>query len=153
MGYDLKPKNKNLDYFHFGAFSYPVLLEACGYLWPFILDGGRYYSVPDIDKRFDGEYPRILTNDGFRITASEAKIMARCARNFVAIQRTLPDKNMGTGFSCQNTFKKEDLIDSLMRGLSGANPGPWPKKIRSDFVDKLEKFAEWAEKSQGFRIY
>lgn len=29
----------------------------------------------------------------------------------------------------------------------------WPVKLRDDFVEKYERFAEWAERSGGFKIY
>lgn len=129
MGYDLEPSNKKADWFHFGALSWPVLLEACGYLWPAIQNGGQWYCVFGVDKRMPKghTYPEIITNDGFRVTAEEGRIMARVARNFVAIQRSLPE----------------------VRG-----PGDeWPVAIRDDFVDKFDAFATWAEKARGFRIH
>jgi hypothetical protein len=45
MGYDLSPKNAKAGDFHFGAFSFPVLLEACNYLFSAIHHGGRF-AVP-----------------------------------------------------------------------------------------------------------
>ncbi len=128
MGYGLSPNNNELDSFHFGAFSFPVLLEACGYLFPCIHDGGSWYCAFGTDERMPtgDTYPRLLSNDGFKVTAEEARIMARVARNFVAIQRTLPDYG-----------GKEN----------------WPIKMRTDFTDKFEQFAEWAEKSEGFAVW
>jgi len=43
MGYDLTPKNKKLEGFHLGAFSWGPLLEACGYLWPMAQNGAQWY--------------------------------------------------------------------------------------------------------------
>jgi hypothetical protein len=119
MSFDLDPKNKDAGDFSFGAFSWPVLLEACGYLFPCVNMEGQYCTTTD-----QKEWIQIGTNDGFSISAADAKLMARVARNFVAIQRTLKD----------------------------GDENAWPMKIRSDFVDRFEKFAEWAEKSGGFSI-
>lgn len=121
MSFDFTPKIKSAGDFTLGAFSWPVLLEAFGYLFPCVNGKGQYCC--DGDKK---EWIQIGTNDGFAINATDAKLMARCARNFVAIQRGLPEG--------QEDYK-------------------WPMKIRTDFIDKFEKFADWAEKSGGFKIY
>jgi hypothetical protein len=120
VSFDFHPKNKDAGDFSLGAFSWPVLLESFGYLFPCVNSKGQYCC--DGAQR---EWIQIGTNDGFAINATDAKLMARCARNFVAIQRGLPDKD----------------------------PEKWPGKIRADFIDRFEKFADWAEKSGGFRIY
>lgn len=135
MGYDFKPKNDDADGFHLGAFSWPVLLEQFGCLFPFT-QKLKWYCVFGIDERMPASdrYPRIISNDGFPVTDEEAKIMARMARNYVAIQRTLPEQP-------EPEFGAPEWEQ------------PWPRKIRTDFVDQFEKFAEWAEKSGGFEIW
>lgn len=122
MSYDLKPIKRGVEQFTFGAFSWPVLIEACGYLFPCVSIGAKYCYQPGLDQRIE-KGPLLITNDGMKITAAEAKIMARIARNYVAIQRGLPDDSDA------------------------------PRKIRTDFVDRFEKFADWAERSGGFRIW
>lgn len=124
MSYDFRPKKKAAGDFHLGAFSWPVLLEAFGYLFPCVNGKGQYCCVGD--KR---EWIQIQSNDGFKIGAKDAKLMARCARHFVAIQRGLPEEKAG-----DSDYK-------------------FPMKIRTDFVDKFEKFADWADASGGFSIY
>jgi len=139
MGYDLEPQNKELDGFHFGAFSFPVLQEACGYLWSCIHNSGQWYCVWGVDERMpEGDtYPRLISNDGFLVTEDEARIMARIARNYVAVQRSLQDDRVLP----VNPF-------SLISPSS-----TWPQKIRDDFVDKFEAFADWADQSGGFEIW
>lgn len=124
MGYDLYAKNEELDRFHFGAFSWPILEEVFGYLFPYITSKGRWYAVY-IDPRFD-EHGFPDTNDGFPVTDNEAKIMARMTRNFVAIQRSITD-------------------DVTVDG--------WPQRVRADLVEKFDKFADWADRSGGFQIW
>ncbi len=153
MGYDLKPSNDKVESFHFGAFSFPILLEACGYLFSSIHDGGRWYCVFGLDERMGKTYPGILANDGFEVTAEEARIMARVARNFVAVQRTLPDENGTKDMRSQKSFNKENLQELMINAMHGNRNEPWPVKIRTDFTDKFEKFAEWAEQSGGFQIH
>lgn len=123
MGYELVPNN-NIEQYKFGAFSWPLVLVACGYLFPAVkLENGGWEmagNANELDARFPADitYPLTLTNDGFKITDEEAKIMARCARNYVAIKRGYPED----------------------------------ERIRSDFLDRIEAFANWAEKSGGFSI-
>lgn len=152
MSYDLKPKNQSAGDFRLGALSFPVLLEACGYLFSCINKGPHWYCVFGVDERMGNEYPRLTTNDGFPVTEEEAKIMARIARNFVAIQRSLPDENLTEDARSKSSFKQEDVMDAMMRGIFGGEVN-WPVKIREDWVDKFEKFADWAEQSGGFEIW
>lgn len=137
MGYDLQANNSDLKDFHFGAFSWPVLLEAFNYLFPSLCKDGQFYVVLGVDPRMpEGDQgARLSTNDGFLVTEEEAKIMARLTRNYVVVQRSLDDTHK-TDTSGPMPFKE-----------------PWPCKIRDDWVDKFEKFADWAEKSGGFAIY
>ena len=154
MGYDLIARNKSADTFHFGAFSFPVLLEACGYLFPCIHNGSRWYCVFGVDPRMpkSDKYPRVLSNDGFKVTAEEAKIMARIARNYVEIQHSLPDSNETQDMRSKSVFAKDD-VEKLMNAMHGNKDEPWPVKIRTDFAAKFAEFAEWAEKSGGFEIH
>lgn len=157
MGYDLTAKNDDAGDFHFGAFSFPVLLEACGYLFSSIHHGGQWYCAFGLDPRMGDRYPMLLTNDGFVVTEEEAKIMARIARNFVAIQRTLPDEDMTEGVAGtkgKEGFRREDVERMLIAAMNDTEANEkWPRKIRADFVDRFERFADWAEKSGGFEIW
>jgi hypothetical protein len=132
MGYDLKPNNEEAGWFHFGAFSWPVLLEQFGCLFQQVNYMSKFYVVNAGDKRFETG-AMLTSNDAFPVTAEEAAIMARMTRNYVAIQRSLPEQ-------------------PDMDPLGPIALQPWPRKIRSDFVDRFEAFAEWAEKSNGFEI-
>lgn len=155
MGYDLAAKNEETGDFHFGAFSFPILLEACGYLWPCVQGGSQWFCAFGVDPRMPegDDYPRLLSNDGFEVTDEEAKIMARIARNFVAVQRRLPDDNKPQDARGKAEFKRDDLVALMNKAMFGGSTEPWPVKIREDFTDKFEKFADWAEKSGGFAIH
>lgn len=155
MGYDLSPKNEEAGSFHFGAFSFPMLLEACGFLFPCIHDGGRWYCVFGTDERMPkgDRYPRILSNDGFEVTDEEARIMARIALNFVAVQRSLPTENETEDIRSKSSFDRNDVLKAIERGILGSSEEKWPVKIREDFTDNFEKFAVWAVKSGGFAIW
>lgn len=153
MGYDFRAKNDDAGDFHLGAFSFPILLEACGYLFSAIQSGGRWYCAFGSDPRMGDSYPLIISNDGFEVTADEAKIMARIARNFVLIQRTLPDENATEGMESKAEFKRDDVMKLMQEAMHPGSRKKWPVKIRPDFIDKFEKFANWMEKSGGFEIW
>ena len=66
-------------FFYLGAFSWPILLHACGYLFACVQqDGPKWYCLCGLDPRMPegDEYPRLLSNDGFSVTDEEAKIIA-----------------------------------------------------------------------------
>ena len=131
MAYDFRP-NTATEAFHMNAFSWPYLLATFGYLFPVIHQGPQWCMAPGGDPRLTGSEPEIITNDGFPVTAEESKIMARMVRNVVAIQRSLPEES---------------------RWHPGMRDEPWPVKIRNDWVDLFERFAQWLERSEGFQIW
>lgn len=153
MSYDLVPNDTTAGVFAMGVLSWPVLLEACGYLFPCIHNGGRWHCMFGVDDRMGtGEYPLILTNDGFPVTEEEARIMARIARNYVATQRLLPEDNESAPALSKEALTRDDAMNAMRQGLFGGNT-KWPLKVRTDIVDRIDRFADWADKSQGFCIH
>src|ERR1043165_2999115 len=117
MSYDLKPHNPELEWFHMGAFSFPVILDACNYLFPCIHHGAQWYCVFGADPRMpEGDtYPKLLSNDGFPVTEEEARIMARMVRNYCKVQRSLPeDQKPPEDVRGKAEFKREDVARMLM---------------------------------------
>jgi hypothetical protein len=150
MSYDLHPNNQGLPSFCMAS-DWLHLLEQCGAYFACVHKDARWYAV--FDERMsthyhhddDGapepmtdNYPAIICNCGFEVTDEEAKVMARIARNYAAIQRSLPDP----------TEEEQNTPITTPDHLR-----PFPKKIRGDWVENYERFAEWAEKSQGFKVY
>jgi hypothetical protein len=151
MAYDLSPNNKALKPFRLG--SLPHLLEQCGSYFTCISRNARWYTLWDermsrhYHENDDGErawvtskqYPAIICQcGGFEVTAEEARVMARIARNYAAIQRTLDEPT------------EEEKILPID---TPAYKYPFPRWMRRDWVEQFEAFAEWAEQSEGFRIY
>lgn len=140
MGYDFSPRHEDAGRFHMGAFLWPHLLEQCGAYFICIQQpyGAKWFFISGVDERMpEGDkYPRLISNDGFPVTEEEAKVLARIARNYATIQRNLEDQPED-----DNSFLKPVALQN------------WPRKIREDWVDQLEKFADWAEKSGGFEIW
>ncbi|QDA30264.1 hypothetical protein [Paenibacillus polymyxa] len=138
MAYDLVPNNE-MDNFRIGNFAWPALLEVFGYLFPFQNHGAKWIYNPGTDKRFKEEhdYPIILSNSGFRVTSAEAKIMARMTRNYVSVQRTLDDTH----------YNRDVPITAAVWEMK------WPQKVHIDWLEQFEQFADWAERSGGFKVY
>lgn len=149
MAHDLYANNKELESFHMAG-SWTHLLEQCGAYFTCMLRGARWYMLYDErmtththytenDEReqvIDQEYPTLLCNcGGFEVTPEETHVLARIARNYATIQRSIPDQ----------TEEERDRIPEYMR--------PFPIKIREDWVEQYEQFAEWAEQSQGFKVH
>lgn len=128
MGFDLAaltPIDPERTDFHFSAFTWPRVIQACGYLFPYVERGGRWFHAPEADPLVTDENPygyRLLgSNDDFEVS-EDARLIARCVRNYVALN---------------DHSRAED-----------SQPDP----LRADLLDKFREFAEFAEGSGGFAV-
>jgi hypothetical protein len=153
MVYDFHANNEALETFRMGV-DWPYLLEQCGAYFPCMFKGARWYMLYDErmtthhhasedDENVEREqvteqYPAIICNCGFEVTKEEAKVLARIAQNFAAIQRTLKEPS------------EEELNAPITKP---DHLKPFPKYIRRDWVERYEQFAEWARQSNGFIVY
>lgn len=153
MVYDLEANNKDLKPFRMAG-DWLHLLAQCGSYFTCIHSGARWYMMfdermtthyhPSDDDEagriqvIDKSYPAIICNCGFEVTEEEAKVLARIARNYAAIQRTLAEP----------TESEQDRYDAMPDYLRS-----FPKYIRRDWVERYEEFAEWAEQSRGFKVF
>ena len=78
-----------------------------------------------------------VSNDGFKVTASEAKVMAKLFRGDVFVKRFI---------RAEWDKKTEDEKNRILSYKTCKEP---PSK---EFIDKVESLAEFCEKSGGFRI-
>lgn len=136
MGFDLTPRNKAAGYFSMGAFSWSWMLNA-GVGLP--LGHGPGYAPGQFiyAPRPDGlciEY-----NDGARVSAKEAKQMAMIARWICDHQDRLYAEWMKV-----DEAERKRMQDSSAR--------LYTPPVRRDFVEKIRAFADWADRSGGFRI-
>ncbi len=128
MGFDLVANNKEAGDLHMGV-SWLTLQQYVGCIWPVdnVSNSPRWMMTTNTeDKRFkpDHNYPINLTNDGFEVTEEEAKWMARCAANVVAIHEQ---------FSKEREHHPEEFL--ILK------------------TERLKHFAEWAPKSGGFQVW
>lgn len=135
MGYDLNPKNKKIDSLSVGAFSWPIFLQdtGMGYVLGY---GAGMKSGSYVYQQGNNGSP--ISNDGYKVTAAQAKMMAAIARGFVSVQRFVN--------------KEWDALppDELKQWEQSQY---CRKKMHEDHLVFLEKFADFAEQSGGFSIY
>jgi hypothetical protein len=141
MGYDLVPKNKAVKGISFGAFWWPIMLQETGMGYVLGYGAGRtpasYVYIPD--KR--GASP--VSNDGYSVSSKEASMMAAIARGFVSVNRfiqkewdVIPEDQKTTDWEYK-THEGKLLYNR-----------PW----HEDRLKQIEAFADFAEKSKGFKI-
>lgn len=131
MGYDLIPRNKKLEDFHFGAFSWSwfLLNEAAGLVLGYSEGHTKSAYIYNTKKR-GGD---LMCNDGARVTASESRMLAQCAASIVMKYTEVNIKNA-------------DKTEHDFRNYGYTRP------VRQDFIDKLKEFHDWALQSRGFKV-
>lgn len=142
MSYDLKPRNKKIDGIRIGTFSWPMYLQltGMGYLFGY---GESMNPAEYVYQTRGKDLSSPVSNDGFRVTSDEAKIMAKIARGYISVNRWI-----------QKEWEKFPEEEQERRKAINAFDGKYTfkKPLHSDHLDKLEIFAEFAENSGGFTI-
>ena len=136
MGYDFKPRNKDLDWFHLGAFSYIWMLKegpglVLGYDEGVITS--TYIYIPD--KK--GRDP--TNNEGYYIKSKECKLIA-----FLLRQRMRVVEYRNKTFEGLEQSEK-DWLEKYRPHRYGA--------VRDDFIEKAYKFADWLEICGGCSVH
>lgn len=136
MGYDLIPKNKEADCQSGMIFTWPQILNETGacYLFGYgtntanpgfyIYNGSRGFGSP-------------VSNDGFKVSPSESKIMAKLFRGYVFVKRAIREE----------WEKKTPEEKSVILSFDKKAEPPC-----ESFINKVESLANFCEKSGGFRI-
>jgi hypothetical protein len=136
MGYDLIPKNKKLDSFSVGWLTWPMFLQETG--MGYILGYGTGMK-PGSYVYQGGNNGSPSSNDGYKVSSKEAKMMAAVARGYVSVQRYV-------------NKEWEAIPAEQLPSYENAQAGIYRAKIHEDHLVKLEKFADFAEESGGFSI-
>lgn len=137
MGFDLKPRNKDTGDYSMGAFSWAWMLENGVGL---VVGYGPGFAPAQFIYRARPDGLCIGYNDGARVTAAEAKRMAMVARMLADYQ---------DDFYAQWMKEPEDE----RKRMEERSDRLYKLPVRRDFVDNVRAFADWAEKSGGFRVY
>lgn len=136
MGFDLRPRNKKAGELSVGAFTWLWMLES-GIGWPVGYGCGMRHGEFVWSRRPDDRC--LQHNDGARVSASEAKDMAKAARWIASYQDSL-----------WSVWIQE--TESFRLHMQ-QNPQLYRMPVRRDVVEKARAFADWAERSGGFRVY
>lgn len=140
MGYDLNPINKALNSLSIGAFSWPIFLQDTG--MGYVLGYGSGFK-PGSYVYNDGNNGSPVSNDGYKVTSSEAKAMAKVARGYVSVQRFV---------NKEWEVLSEEEAKQCEESNNRHSFKIYRSKMHEDHLVWLEKFADWAEKSKGFTI-
>lgn len=140
MGYDLIANNKEVEGISIGAFSWPIYLQETG--MGYVLGYGTGFK-PGSYVYSQGNNGSPVSNDGYKVTSAEAKMMAKVARGYVAVQRYV-------------NKEWEELTEEHAKECEQSNERHsfkiYRPKMHEDHLKWLEKFADWADKSRGFKI-
>ena len=140
MSYDLHARNKEIESIRFGAFSWPQMVKDTGMGYILNCGEGKFFAEYVYAKGNNGSP---LSNDGYKVSSSEAKMMAKIARGYVFVKKFINQK-------WDELSENERKTDLEVKGHDGLPL--YNKPINEEFLKSLEKFADFAEKSNGFRI-
>lgn len=139
MGYTLLPINKDTEDFSPGIFTWPIMLQDTGMGYVLGYGEGRR---PATYVYQDGNKGSPVSNDGYKVTSLEAKMMAAVGRGYLNVQRFV-NKEWD---SLPQQIKERDEKEVI-------NGKPlYRKHVHEDYLKKIEAFVEFAEKSKGFKV-
>lgn len=136
MSYDLKPRNKNIEELRIGAFTWPIILQDTG--MGYILGYGKNIT-PGSYIYQQGNNGSPVSNDGYKVSSFEAKAMAKIARGYISVKKFIN--------------KQYDEMQSNTREQYMNYKDLYEQPISIDFLNIIENFADFAEKSGGFEIH
>lgn len=141
MGFDLNPKNKNIESLSIGAFSWPIFLQETGA--GYVLGYGTGLK-PGTYVYNNGNNGSPVSNDGYTVSAKEAKMLACVMRGFVTVQRFVNSE-----FEALSAEEKKAIEDSE----NNMNfKSYYRMRWHEDRMRQLEAIADFCEKSGGFTI-
>jgi len=144
MGYNLTARNKKIADFEIGAFSWPIMLQDTG--MGYVLGYGANVEPASYVYQ-NGNNGSPVSNDGYKVTSFEAKAMAAVAQGYISVKRFINKQ-----YEEMSEEKKEHFKSAKYFGDEGIVKKLYEQPTSEDFLLKLEKFAEFSEKSGGFTI-
>lgn len=139
MSYDLSARNKKVEDLRIGAFSWPILLQETGA--GYVLGYGAARCAAQYVYQTDG-HGSPASNDGYIVTSLESKMMAKIVRGFISVKKFV---NKEWDEMEEEDRKRTELLNEKMKVYT-----PY---TGDKFMDICEKFADFSEKSGGFRIW
>lgn len=140
MSYDLRAKNKDVKDMPVGAFSWPIFLQDSGMGYVLGYGSGMRPGSYVYQNNNSGSP---ASNDGYKVTATEAKMMAKVARGYISVQRFVNKE--------WDDLPEEDKKQKEEAQKNSTHP-IYRLKVHEDHLKKLEQIADFMEKSGGFTI-
>lgn len=144
MSYDLKPRNKKIEEVRFGAFIWSIMLQETG--MGYVLGYGANIT-PASYVYNTGRKGSPVSNDGYRVSSDEAKAMAKVARGYISVKRFINKQYEEASDEQKNNWKS-----ALYYGEKRLVKKLYEQEVSEDLLLKIEKFADFAENSNGFAI-
>lgn len=138
MGYDLTPRKKAAGDYHFGAFTWPQMLEAGLGL---VLGTGAGFKPAEFIYLSRPDDKCVQYNDGAYVTSAECKDLAKVGRWIADIQ--------------DGRIKQWERVtpEDQERMRNAERPDFYKLPWHPDVVKRFRDFADWCEKSGGFWIH
>ena len=143
MSYDLRPVNKEIEEIRMGAFSWPIILQETGIGYILGYGAGRTPATYVYIPAKNGGSP--ASNDNYKVTATQAKAMAMVARGFISVKKYINKEWQ------EMTEEDREYAKKFATQWEGNRPIYLPETGQK-FLDEIQKFADFAEKSRGFKI-
>lgn len=141
MSFDLIARNKKCKPISFGLIGWMVMLEETG--MGYVVGYGKGLCPGTNVYRGNENTGSPMSNDDYYVSADQARAMAMVAKGFASVQRFV-NKEWESYPEDQRERMKEATLPS------GA---PMYRTIwHEDRIKLLDKFADFAERSQGFII-
>lgn len=134
MGYDLRAKNKNVKGISIGAFSWPMFLQETGA--GYVLGYGAGLK-PATYVYQNGNNGSPVSNDGYKVSSFESKMMAKIFYGFVSVQEFITKQWDDHSEEEKENMKKHDFYNK-----------PWAKER----LEQLKTIAKFMDESSGFSI-
>lgn len=140
MSYDLIPKNKNVKAISVGAFSWPIILQETGMGYIIGYGEGRAPATNVYQPRKEASP---TSNDGYKISSAEAKMMAAVIKGFLSVQRFINKE-----WQEIPEPERQKQKDTMTCGKH-LYKGEWSE----DRLKQIETIGEFFKKSGGFAIH
>lgn len=135
MSYWMRSLKKGANDLDLGAFSWPHILNETGACY--LLNYGENSISPDTYYYQNGNNGSPVSNDGYKVTASEAKSIGRLLKGYVFIKTCIREQ-----------WEKMNEVDR-QRVLEYSKNAEPPS---TEYIEKVDKVADFCLQSGGFRI-
>lgn len=138
MGYTLVPRNKKVDDIYIGAFTWPIVLQETGA--GYILGYGAG-MLPATYVYQTGRQGSPVSNDGYKVTANEARAMGKITRGYISVKEFINKEWDSLAIEDRKLKEQWNEKCKIYQGYTGEK-----------FIKLLKRFADFAETCGGFRI-